>query len=110
MATRPKFRKLFEPARIGKMEVKTRRVMLPMATNYGAQDGYVTERLKDWYEERAKGGVGLIILETTCVDFPEGKNVIGEISIDDDKYIPGMSELARVIKKHGARAAVQLHH
>ncbi len=32
------------------------------------------------------------------------------MAIYDDKFIPGLSELSQAIKKHGARAAIQLHH
>ena len=68
------FPKLFEPTRIGKMEIKNRIVMPPMGTNMGTPDGHVTEEIVCYYRERAKGGVGLIIVETTCVDAPGGQD------------------------------------
>ncbi len=104
------FPKLFEPGRIGSLELKNRLVMPPMATNYASKDGQVTERQIDYYEERAKGGVGLIIVEISCVDSPVGRGMVRQIAIDDDKFIPGLRKLAKAIKKHGARAAIQLHH
>ena len=102
--------KLFEPARIGRMQVRNRIVMPAMATGYGAEDGYVTQQLKDYYEARAKGGAGLIIVEFTCVDFPRGKGLPGQLAADGDRFIPGLKELAQVIQRHGAKAALQLHH
>lgn len=104
------FPKLFEPGRIGSLEIKNRLVMPPMATNYATKDGQVTDRQIEYYAERAKGGVGLIIVEVCCVDAPVGKGFVGQICIDDDKFIPGLSKLAKAIKKRGARAAIQLHH
>ena len=104
------FPKLFEPGRIGSLEIKNRLVMPPMATNYATKDGQVTDRQIEYYAERAKGGVGLIIVEVCCVDAPVGKGFAGQICIDDDKFIPGLSKLAKAIKKRGARAAIQLHH
>jgi 2,4-dienoyl-CoA reductase-like NADH-dependent reductase (Old Yellow Enzyme family)/thioredoxin reductase len=104
------FRKLFEPGCIGSMEVKNRLVMPPMATSLALKDGTVTDRQIDYYEERAKGGAGLVIVEITCVDSPVGKGNVRQIAIDDDRFIPGLTRLAEAIKRHGARVAIQLHH
>ena len=104
------FPKLFEPTRIGKMEIKNRIVMPPMGTNMGTPDGYVTEEVVCYYRERAKGGVGLIVVETTCVDAPVGKTTAYQLVIDDDKFIPGLSRLAEIIHQHGARTVLQLQH
>ncbi|MEK7848287.1 MAG: FAD-dependent oxidoreductase, partial [Chloroflexota bacterium] len=81
-----------------------------MVTNFGGTDGHVTEPVKDYYEARARGGAGLIITEATCVDFPRGRGPKNQMVIDDDRFLPGQADLARVIKKHGAAAVVQLHH
>lgn len=102
--------KLFEPCAIGTMSLKNRLVMPPMVTNFGTQDGYVTDRTRYYYEARAAGGVGLIIVEATCIDAPVGKLSPNQLVIDDDKYIPPLRELAQVIQRHGARTAIQLHH
>ncbi len=102
--------KLFEEVYIGSLRLKNRLVMAPVGTNFASPDGYVTERLRDYYEERAKGGVGLIIVEVSCIDQPVGKALGRQIAIDDDRFIPGLTQLAQVIKSHGACAAVQLHH
>ena len=83
-------------------------VMPAMGTNLATRDGYVTEQMKDYYEERAKGGVGLVIVEVACVDSPTGKNIPCQLLVDDDKFIPGLSELAEVIHRHGVKAALQL--
>ena len=103
-------KKLFKPTKIGKMELKNRIVMPAMDTNLGSRDGFVTSRLVDYYDERAKGGVGLIIVECTSVDYPRGKVTLGQLSIDDDKYLKGLSQLADAIRNGGARAAIQLEH
>jgi 2,4-dienoyl-CoA reductase-like NADH-dependent reductase (Old Yellow Enzyme family)/NADPH-dependent glutamate synthase beta subunit-like oxidoreductase len=104
------FQKLFEPVNIGSMEVKNRIVMPAMYTNLGTADGFVTEQTKAYYESRAEGGAGLIITEIVCIDFPIGRPHFHELSIDNDKYIPGMIELVNAIHRHGAKVALQLHH
>ncbi len=105
-----RFEKLFQPGKIGTMEIKNRIVMPPMATGYASEDGSVTDRLIAYYEERAKGGPGLIIVEISCIDAPVGRGLARQIGIDKDDFIPGLARLAAAIKRHGARAAIQLHH
>ena len=102
-------RRLFEPFRIGKMELRNRIVLPPMVSKYATQEGYVTERLKNYYEARARGGVGLIICGATYIH-KQGWCYATQLSIRDDKYIPGLSELTQAIHRHGAKAAIQLHH
>ena len=110
MSTTPPFERLFQPIRLGNLKVKNRFVVAPIGTNFATKDGFVTEQLKAYYEERARGGAGLVIVDEGCVDAPTGKGTAYQTYIDDDKYIPGLSELASVIQRHGAKAAIQLHH
>jgi 2,4-dienoyl-CoA reductase-like NADH-dependent reductase (Old Yellow Enzyme family)/thioredoxin reductase len=107
---RLRFSKLFEPGRIGGMEVKNRIVMSPMVDNLGTEDGYVTERCIAYYEERARGGAGLIIVGASTIDFPRGKGLARNLAVDDDRYLSGLSRLAQAIKDGGAKAAIQIHH
>ena len=90
-----RFRKLFEPGVIGEMDVKNRIVMAPMASPIiAADDGSVTGRVKDYFEARAEGGVGLIIVGYTTIDFPVSICGKPRLAIDDDRFIPGLSQLA----------------
>ncbi len=108
--TSTSFDRLFEQGQIGAMKVKNRIVMSPMITEYADTDGYVTQRQIDYYAERAKGGVGLVIVEASYVQQLLGRGFINQIALYDDKYLPGLSRLVEAIKKNGARAAIQLHH
>lgn len=103
------FETLFEPITIGTMEVKNRFVMAPMVTNYAAGDGSVTDRFKAYHKTRAKGGVGLIIVEATFVH-PRGKGFAHELGIDKDALIGKLTELTDAVHEHGAKMAVQLYH
>lgn len=98
---------LFEPANIGKLTIKNRLVLPPMLMGYSTVDGYVTQRMKDYYEERARGGVGMVIVEAAGVRF-EGKVFPFSINCYDETHLPGLRELANVIKRHAAVAALQL--
>jgi len=101
--------KLFEPFKIDTMELKNRIVMPPMGTNFSAEDGSVTKRLKNYYVERAKGGVGLIIVEGAYVE-PRGKGSTRQLAVDHDNKIPGLRELATAVQANGVKVALQLFH
>ena len=105
-----KYPKLFEAGKIGRMPVKNRIVMPPMATNFAGPSGEPTERLIRYYAQRAKGGAGLIIVENVQVKYPEGKNVACQLRLDQDKYIPGYQELAEAVHAYQARIFIQIHH
>lgn len=94
---------------IGSMELKNRLVMAPISLNF-TREGFLTNRMVRFYEERAKGGVGLITIGDGIVDSPVGNNVIESIYIDDDKYISALKELTDVIHQHGSKVALQLSH
>lgn len=101
--------RVFEPFKIGTMELKNRIVMPPMGTNFAAEDGSVTERLKNYYVERAKGGVGLIIVEGAYVE-PRGKGSVRQLGVDHDNKIPRLRELSAAVHAGGAKVALQLFH
>lgn len=103
------FEKLFEPFYIAKTLVPNRIVMPPMVVGYADPHGEVTEQLLAYYEARARGGVGLIIVEASYVR-EDGKLVEGELGIYDDSLIPGLARLADIIKVNGAVAAIQIAH
>lgn len=92
------------------MTVKNRFVMPPMGTNLASPDGFVTDPMIGYYEAKAKGGVGLVIVEVTSVEYPRGSAVPLQLCIDDDKFLPGLTALAGAIKGGGARAVMQLVH
>ena len=67
-----KYPMLFSPGSIGKVELKNRIVMSAMGMNQ-SDNGFVNDAVIEHYAARARGGVGLIIVEVTCVDAPLGK-------------------------------------
>ena len=109
MSATPVLKRLFAPAEIGAMQLKNRIVMTPMGTNMAA-GGYVNRKILDHYEARAKGGVGLIVVEVTGVDSPSGKNTADMLMMDDDKYSPGMTELVDTIHRYDVKAVLQISH
>jgi len=110
MQERGPFQALFRSGEIGRLRLRNRIVMPPMGTNYGDEKGRVTDRLKAYYEARAKGGAGLVIVEIISVDSPRGNCLVGNLTLHDDSCIPGMAELTAAVKSHGTPIAAQLFH
>jgi len=104
------FRLLACPLRIRSKTTRNRFVVPAMGTGFATADGFVTPALLDYYEARARGGAGIVIVETTTVEFPRGIHASNKLVADTDLALPGLRELAETIKKHGALAILQLNH
>lgn len=104
------YTKLFSPMKIGKVEIKNRVVMAPMCMGFGQYNGCATKTMMDYYEERAKGGVGLIFTEITRVNDITGASSFGQLAMSHDYQIPALKEMARRIHRHGCKIMVELHH
>jgi len=103
---RMQFPNLFSGIKINSMELKNRIVMTAMHLGY-TPEGFVTDRLVDFYSLRAMGGVGLIIVGGCPID--EQGSMSGMIRIDHDRYVPGLRKLTDKVKGAGARIAAQLY-
>lgn len=104
------YKMLLSPMKIGTMTVKNRTVMTAAEVSLGQTDGRPTEKLMDYYEERAKGGVGLIIPGVTRVNDMAGACTFTQLAMSQDYHIDAMREFADRIHKHGAKLGIQLHH
>jgi 2,4-dienoyl-CoA reductase (NADPH2) len=104
------FEHLMSPTRIGTLELRNRIAMAPMGVEIVEADGMVREPTLRYYEERARGGAGLLITENTAACYPRGANSAHEIGVSDDSFLPGLTSLADAVHKHGAKIAIQLAH
>ena len=101
---------IFEPLTIRRMTMKNRVMMTPMGTNFAGQNGEINEKHIKYYEQRAKGGTGLIMVENASVSSPEGSNGTTQLRIDHDSYIPGLYNLTETVHKYGACIGIQINH
>ena len=101
---------IFEPLTIRRMTMKNRVMMTPMGTNYGDQNGEMTFVHIDYYEQRAKGGTGLLMVENASVFSPQGSNGTTQLRIDHDNYIPRLWYFCERMHKHGACVGIQINH
>ena len=102
---------IFEPIKIGNVEIKNRIAMAPMNMNYTGPNGYVSRQQMAYYGARAKGGTGLIIMEAafasthpTMLTYRKYNNAC----LANELYVPMMSELVEHVHAFGARMFAQL--
>jgi 2,4-dienoyl-CoA reductase (NADPH2) len=112
MATDKKFTKLLEPGMIG--NVKTRNRMVKTGASMLYWQGHESESMNDYtlgyYGALARGGVGLLIVESPIIDYPWGGRWFERYRFDDDKYLPGMKQLVDTIHSHGCPTFMQMNH
>ncbi|WP_097093421.1 oxidoreductase [Novosphingobium sp. Chol11] len=104
------YRHLLAPGRIGAMPLRNRIFMTPMGSNLADEDGITGDRLRAYYEARAKGGAALITMGSVSIGYPEGSGNWRNEAISDERHVPGVRALADAVHAHGAKLAMQLQH
>ena len=100
---------LLTQGRIGPIETRNR-IVFPAMDQNSCDDGAITDLNIAHYEARARGGVGLLILETSAVAWPIGATSLHQPALSDDRFIPGLSRLADAVHHHGSKMVVQICH
>ncbi len=103
------FPNMFKPIQIGTVTVPNRFVVPPMGNNFANPDGSMSDRSAAYYEARAKGGFGLITLESTVV-YKEAKGGPRKPCLFDDAVIPSFKAVADRCHAYGAKVSIQLQH
>ena len=101
---------LFSAGRIGPLMLKNRGIMMPMATDLADKDGIVTQRQIKYYQERAKGGVAMIIQEYTGVDDVDSIPSIHNLRIARAYHRSALEELVDAVHLYDCKIIAQLHH
>ena len=104
------FKHIFSPLKVRGMVMPNRVAMMPMGSDFAGHDGELSDEHIKYYELRARGGTGLIIVENVCVKYPEGSNGTTQLRIDKDCYIPRLFTLTEACHKYGACVGVQINH
>lgn len=101
---------LFKKGQIGRLTLKNRIVMPAMGTSLASSTGEASDRMIKYYEERAKGGCGLIITEITRIDDETGVGTPNQLCATNANQIPRLERLARAVHKYDTKIFLQLHH
>ncbi len=100
---------LFSPIRINRLEVKNRIIMPALILNYPVRDVEIGDEWLTFYQKRAQGGAGLIIVGA-CHVTQEGRQDEHQIGVDHDGWLPSLEKISQVIANNGAVPALQLNH
>jgi 2,4-dienoyl-CoA reductase (NADPH2) len=100
---------LFTPLRLGPIALQNRIVCLPLYLAYPEPDNEVNDLVLDYYAEMADSGAGLVIVENVTVE-PCGLGNPRTLLVSEDRFLPGLSRLARTIRARGVPAVLQIHH
>ena len=103
-----KYKYIFKPYALRGLTLKNRLISAPCERNYANTDGSVTQTYIDYVAERAKGGVGLINVESIYID-PVGRGHIRQLGIYDDKLIPGLKRMTDAVHAHDAKIASHIY-
>lgn len=105
----PRHAALFQPIKVGRLEVKNRLAMAPMCTSQATKTGHISEQMKAYFAARAKGGFGLIW--STAVPIfppPEGEVNFQNPCLYNIGHCEGWSELVETIHSFGSKLVIQL--
>jgi 2,4-dienoyl-CoA reductase-like NADH-dependent reductase (Old Yellow Enzyme family)/thioredoxin reductase len=102
------FQHLLAPITLGKVEIRNRVALTGHGTGM-PKDGTPNEQLIAYYEQRAKGEVGLIMLGSQQVH-PSSPGITGLLCNYDDRIIPGLKAVADAVHRHGTKIFGYLSH
>jgi 2,4-dienoyl-CoA reductase-like NADH-dependent reductase (Old Yellow Enzyme family) len=97
---------LFRPLMLGRFQIPNRIAMTALTSGYASADGFVSAAFSSYYEERARGGAGLVVIEAACALAPAA----GEphVGLYADAYVPDLRQCVRASERHGAAVLVTI--
>ncbi len=111
MGHKDHYEKLMEPGFIGKVKTRNRIVKTGAGLKmWNDTEVHMNKEMLAYYESLARGGVGLLIVESPTIDYPKGARWPERYRIDQDRYIEGLAELVTIIHKHKCPAFMQMNH
>jgi len=102
--------RLFSPIKVGGLKLKNRLTMAPLYLGYAGEGGVVSPLLLEHYRLMAASGVALVVVENSTVEHGLGSVTSRTLRADTDDNLPGLEQLAAVIKQEGALACLQINH
>lgn len=105
------FDAMFQPLAINRLMIRNRVISTAHAEVYATENGMPTARYIRYYEEKAKGGIGLCICggsSPVSVDSPQ--HWWRSVNMSTDDVIPHLQNLADAMHRHGAHIMVQITH
>ena len=103
------FEHVFSPFKIGNVEVKNRIELAPMVPCFDFT-GFVSRETVEFYRRFARGGAGLVTIGESSIDYLYSKDHYGQLNLDNDGAIGGLSLLAEAVHTYGAKISIEINH
>jgi N-ethylmaleimide reductase len=102
---------LFDPVRIGDIDLASRVVMAPLTRNRASVGRVPNELMAQYYAQRADPatGAGLIITEATQIS-PMGQGYLDTPGLYSREQVAGWRRITQAVHARGGRIVVQLWH
>ena len=105
------FPHVYQPIQVGNMTLKNRIQYSPIVSNHaGLTTGSVTRELFEFVSAQGKTGAGLVTIGSTPVNFNEGRDFYGCLSVTSDYDIPGLAMLANELHRYDCKLSTELIH
>ena len=101
---------VLSPFTFGNVTVKNRIELAPACYMLTTHDGFVTREMIAYYQNFARGGVGIVTIGESPIDFEYAKGHEFQLNLGDDKVINGLSRLVEAVHRYGAKLSIELHH
>lgn len=101
---------LLEPFQLGPISLKNRILTTAHAPHGFTRDGTINDRYLRYQEEKAAGGIGLVMFGGSSHIGPDSPSFFDGINAGTPEVVAGYTELSRRVHRHGSRAIVQISH
>jgi len=105
-----RFEHVLSPFTFGNVTVKNRIELAPACYMLTTHDGFVTREMIAYYQNFARGGVGIVTIGESPIDFEYAKGHEFQLNLGDDRVINGLSRLVEAVHRYGAKLSIELHH
>ena len=110
MRIEQKFKHIFSPLKVGNITIKNRIELAPACHMLASPEGYVTNEMIEYYKSFARGGVGIVTIGESPIDFVHAKGHRFQLNLGTDDVMAGLSRIAEAIQKYGAKASIEINH
>ncbi len=100
---------LFTPGHIGTLTLRNKLIMSLYPTKY-IERGHASERMIEFFRARARGGVGAIVVDGGCLDYPDAYKGPSELRMDTDEHAKSLRALVDAVQSEGAKILMHLNY
>ena len=105
-----KYPHLFSPITVGNMVVKNRIFQSAVGTHLATENYEVTDRHLAYFEERAKGGVGLITTECIVMQPDTRYTTMHGLGLFEDRMIDELKKITDLVHRYDTKISAQIMH